>query len=257
MIAAKNITAGRMAAAATTAAMRPSGLKTSGMRTLAGLFLFCLCLWGMAAPASAEIYKCTINGKLVFQDRGCNEGVEEQLGETADTIHDLDPSWFDMPARLQRNPVCNTEECHCGGKVFPLEKDTEWQLINALTDLQSKWANHDVEFRRYSGLRRPTMQDLAYVEASACEVAVRQQIIRNLYNTVAADIIQASAAPHPDEETNAHRCQTASASAWSQRESGRTTTACVSSSAGMVRSAPIYDMLLDSLETVRQPRPRY
>ena len=231
-------------------------------RAVISRLLCALAFLALPGLASAEIYKCTMDGKMVYPHIGCEDGVVEQTDKAVESVHDLHPSWFDIPPRLQQIPVCSAIACHCGGRLIPLQKKEDQRLMSALLGLDELWQNHQHELSRYSILQDPTPVDLADLRASACDVAVGQLVIKSLYNTVAADIIQASEAQHQDDRAAVPGCQATSATSFSPGHGNRYHGDCnhrlqTAGRSNSRQTAPIYDMLLDSLESLRQPRRAY
>ncbi|RJG47436.1 DUF4124 domain-containing protein [Motilimonas pumila] len=154
-------------------------------KNLKNLLFFVFILF--SGHLKAAVYSCDVDGKKVYQDIPCTDG--KYLGAVKgpkQIVGGFHKTWFLRPAMLPSRPTCNQTACLCDGKKYPYKTD-EWLLVmNAMAGLPSSWNMHQSYAERQKkhdsdALREGTIK-------YACDVAMKQEIVRKFYDQVANKI---------------------------------------------------------------------
>lgn len=142
--------------------------------------------------ATAGVFACQSNDRLVYQDRPCPQNkakkvITDPSNHTPLGIHE---SWFDVPEQAFERAYCDRRGCECGDTV----KKHQGSLIDAVADalyLDGSW--HRYESNHASWLEAPSnsseyfeLQD-QMLEA-ACDVMMSQSLLLSFAKDVLAQL---------------------------------------------------------------------
>lgn len=152
--------------------------------TLFFIFLFCF-----TTNLNAAVYKCTVEGKLTFQQFPCSEGEQDTLINSFNE-YSLHNSWFERPGYLVNSARCTDIGCTCSDQVYDYQEHESMRLLNAMVSLQSIWKSHKSDLTHYNGIKNreeyPSLRK--NLERKACRISVEQTTIKRYFFAVNSSV---------------------------------------------------------------------
>ncbi|TCI02892.1 hypothetical protein EZV61_11395 [Corallincola luteus] len=222
---------------------------------------------GVSLPVSAEIFKCDIDGKMVFQQMPCKQGIQEVLDKT-EGVDGLHGSWFKRPEMLRSSVRCNDVACTCGDKNVEYNEDEAINLLNAMSGLISGWKSHRYAmstYRKHSSKGKRYSGTVDSVKGAACRIAIYQKIVKEDYALVSETIIAAHELNSSGLKAIKETCKKPDETGWTNSQEAKDYVLCKDKNRKANNLAVkmnrktrgLYNMLMQDTAKLRAPRKAY
>ncbi len=151
--------------------------------------IFSVYLSCFASNLNAAVYKCTVDGKLTFQQIPCMEGEQDTI-KALYNENGLHNSWFDRPGYLTNSARCTNDGCQCGEINYDYQEDVDTRLLNAMARLQASWKTHSKALTRYKSIdNREKFPALKKgLERDACNISISQATVKRYFASVSTSV---------------------------------------------------------------------